>query len=342
MENRLLGKTGLYVSSMSFGAMTFGGSGALANYGQIMEAEAERIIDLCLDSGLYFFDTADAYSAGRSEEILAHALGAKRHQAVIATKGWGRMGPGPNDVGASRLHIIQACEASLKRLKTDYIDLYQVHAFDQFTPLEETLRALDDLVCSGKVRYIGASNYTSWQLTKALGISAKDNLERYVSHQIYYSLIGRDAERELIPASLDQGVGIMVWGSMAFGLLSGKFRRGQSFPEGARGTFYGAPAGGITRERLDDITDVVAEIAAERGVPMAQVAVNYIMQKPGVTSVIVGARNEEQLRANIAAATWRLTAEEVSRLDEISALPPWYPEWVQRNEFGERNPRQLA
>ena len=337
MENRLLGRSGLLVSALSFGAMTFGGEGMFQMVGKTDENEAERLVQLCFDAGINFFDTADGYSNGRSEEILGHALGARRQRAVIATKAWARMGPGPNDIGASRLHLIQACEASLRRLKTDYIDLYQIHGFDALTPLEETLRALDDLVRSGKVRYVGASNYAGWQLMKALAISDGRGFERYVSQQIYYSLAGREAEHELVPLSLDQGVGIMVWSPLAFGMLSGKFRRGRPDPEGARGTLAGAP-GKVDRARLDDITDALAAIAEARGVTLAQVALNWLLRKPGVTSVILGARNETQLKDNLAAATWSLSDEEVSRLDAASAQPLPYPYGVQKQVFGERNP----
>jgi len=337
MENRLLGRSGLFVSGLSFGAMTFGGEGMFQMVGKTEAAEAERLVGLCLDAGVNLFDTADGYSNGRSEEILAQALGAKRQQIVIATKAWARTGAGPNDVGASRLHLIQACEASLRRLKTDYIDLYQIHGFDALTPLEETLRALDDLVRSGKVRYVGASNYAGWQLMKALAISDNRGLERYVSQQIYYSLVGREAENELVPLGLDQGVGILVWGPLAFGMLSGKFRRGQPDPEGARATLAGAP-GRVDRARIDDITDALAEVAAARGITMAQAALNYLLRKPGVTSVIIGARNEAQLKDNLAAASWTMSEEEVKRLDEASAQPLPYPYGVQRQVFGERNP----
>ena len=337
MESRLLGRSGLFVSAISFGAMTFGGEGRFQVVGQTGESEAERLIDICLDSGVTLFDTADAYSNGRSEEILAHALGAKRHRAIVATKAWGRMGPGPNDIGASRQHLVQACEASLKRLKTDYIDLYQIHAFDALTPLEETLRAFDDLVRSGKVRYIGCSNYTGWQLMKALATADSRNGERYVSQQIYYSLAGRDAENELVPLGIDQGVGILVWSPLAFGMLSGKFRRGQPDPEGARGTLAGAP-GGVDRTLVDKITDVQAAIAQTRGVTMAQVAVNWLLKKPGVSSVIIGARNEAQLKDNLAAASWSLSDEEMKRLDDASETPRPYPYGVQRTVFADRNP----
>jgi aryl-alcohol dehydrogenase-like predicted oxidoreductase len=338
MDMRRLGHSGLQVSALSFGAMTFGGDGMFAMVGRTGESEAERLVGLCLDAGINLFDTADAYSAGRSEEILAHALGTKRHDVVIATKAWGRMGPGPNDLGASRLHLVQACEASLRRLNTDYIDLYQLHGFDGMTPLEETLAALDDLVHAGKVRYVGCSNYAGWQLMKALAISDRGNLARYISHQIYYSLAGRDAEHDLLPLGVDQGVGTLVWSPLAFGLLSGKFRRGRHDPEGARGTLAGAPGRTIDRAKLDDITDALADIAEARGATMAQAALNYLLRKKGVTTLIIGARNEAQLVDNLAAASWSLSDEELKRLDDASANPLPYPQWVQQGVFSERNP----
>ena len=338
MEKRLLGKSGLQVSVLSFGAMTFGGEGMFAMVGKTQQDEADRLVSICFDGGINLFDTADAYSNGKSEEILGRALGKKRHDAVLATKAWGAMGKGPNDLGASRLHIVSACEASLKRLNTDYIDLYQIHAFDGLTPLEETLRALDDLVSAGKVRYIGCSKYAGWQLMKALAISDKNGFERYVSHQIYYSLAGRDAETDLLPVGVDQGVGTIVWGPLAFGLLTGKFRRGKPDPEGARGTLAGAPGGGIDREKLDTITDTLAEIAAARGATMAHVAMNYLLRKPAISTVLFGARNEEQLRDNIAAASWTMSDAELAKLDAASAKPLPYPQWAQRSVFAARNP----
>jgi aryl-alcohol dehydrogenase-like predicted oxidoreductase len=339
MERRLLGKSGLQVSALSFGAMTFGGEGMMAMVGNTQEAEADRLVGICIEGGINFFDTADAYSNGRSEEILGHALRDKRHDVVLATKAWGRMGKGPNDLGASRLHVVQACEASLRRLKTDYIDLYQIHAFDGLTPLEETLRALDDLVGAGKVRYIGCSNYAGWQLMKALAISDAHGFERYISHQLYYSIAGRDAETDLLPVGVDQGVGTIVWSPLAFGLLTGKFRRGKPDPEGARGTLAGAPGGGIDRERLDTITDALAEVAEARGATMAHVAMNYLLRKPAISTVLFGARNEEQLRDNIAAASWTMNDDELAKLDAASARPLPYPQWAQSGVFAERNPK---
>jgi len=338
MELRRLGHSGLQVSTLGFGAMTFGASGALAGFGNTEQAEADRMIAMCLDAGVNLFDTAEGYSAGRSEEILAAALGSRRPDVIIATKAWNGVEGGANSIGSSRQHIVQACEASLRRMKTDYIDLYQIHCFDALTPLEETVRALDDLVRAGKVRYVGASNYAGWQMMKALAIADAHSASRFISNQIYYSLIGRDAENEIVPVSLEEGVGILIWGPLAFGLLSGKFRRGHPDPEGARGIFTGAPAGGISREQLDDVTDLVIAIADARNATPAQVAINYLLRKPGVTSAFFGARNEAQLKDNLGAASWRLSDEEMQRLD--AAYPPRlpYPLWVQRNIFGVRNP----
>ncbi|HTJ65432.1 MAG TPA: aldo/keto reductase [Alphaproteobacteria bacterium] len=337
MQKRHLGKSGLKVSALSYGAMTFGGEGMFGFMGKTQEEEAERLCGICFDAGITSFDTADAYSNGRSEEILGYALRNKRHDVEILTKCWGPMGPGPNDMGSSRKHVVEACEASLKRLKTDYIDLYQIHAPDSFTPLEETLRALDDLVSAGKVRYIGCSNYASWQLMKALAISDSHGWERYVSHQIYYSIAGRDAETDLLPLGVDQGVGTIVWGPLAFGVLTGKFRRGKPDPEGARGTLAGVP-GGIDRERLDTITDALAEVAEGRNATMAQVAMNYLLRKPAISTVLFGARDEKQLRDNVAAASWTMSDEELALLDKASDRSLPYPHWAHRHVFAARNP----
>lgn len=338
MELRRLGGSGLQVSALGFGAMTFGGSGVLEAFGSTAQSEADRMIAMCIDAGVNLFDTAEGYSEGRSEEILATALGTKRRDVVIATKAWNGIEGGANSIGASRQHIMQACEASLKRLKTDYIDLYQIHCFDALTPLGETVRALDDLVRAGKIRYIGVSNFAGWQMMKALALADAGQNSRFISNQIYYSLIGRDAENEIVPVCLAEQVGILIWGALGFGLLSGKYRRGQPDPEGARGILTGAPAGGIKREELDDVTDLVAEIAEDRHATPAQVAMNYLLRKPGVASAFIGARNEAQLKDNLGAATWRLSDEEMLRLD--AAYPPrvTYPRWVQENVFGVRNP----
>jgi aryl-alcohol dehydrogenase-like predicted oxidoreductase len=337
MEMRCLGRSGLRVSALSFGTMTFGGEGFFSKMGQTQTDDARRLVGLCLDSGVNLFDTADVYSNGASESILGQALGSRREEALIATKVFARMGGGPNDAGLSRHHIIEGCEASLRRLGTDYIDLYQSHSFDAMTPLEETLSAFDSLIRAGKVRYIGCSNYSGWHLMKALAISERDGFERFVSQQIYYSLAARDAEHELVPLALDQGVGILVWSPLAFGLLSGKFRRGQPRPAGSRLSEMDL-MGLADEERAYSIVDVLDQVARSRGVSIAQAALNYLLRKPGVTSVIVGARNEQQLRDNLAAATWQLTDDEVHRLDEISATPVPYPYWHQQRFASERNP----
>ncbi|MGE0385243.1 MAG: aldo/keto reductase [Gammaproteobacteria bacterium] len=337
MEMRLLGRSGLKVSALGFGAMTFGGNGFFKRIGQTDVSQATRLVDLCLEAGVNLFDTADIYSFGQAEEILGKAIGERRRSVLIATKAYMRVEKGVNDVGASRYHLVRACEASLRRLGTDYIDIYQLHGFDAITPLEETLRALDDLVRSGKVRYIGCSNYSGWHLMKSLAVSERLGVERMVSQQIYYSAAGREAEHELVPLGLDQGVGILVWGPLASGMLSGKFRRGAPDPEGARGS---AP-GGITapdRERLYAVVECLDAIAQAHGGTIAQAALNYLLAKPGVTSVIIGARNEEQLQDNLGAARWQLTAEEVARVDEAGRQPLPYPYNHQARSGGERNP----
>jgi aryl-alcohol dehydrogenase-like predicted oxidoreductase len=339
METRFLGKSGLKISVLSFGTMTFGGSDFFQEIGATQVDEAQHLIDICLDAGVNIFDTADVYSNGLSEEILGKALGKRRSDVIIATKAYGRMGKGANDTGLSRYHLIRACEDSLRRLNTDYIDLYQVHGFDALTPLEETLRALDSLVSSGKVRYIGCSNYSAWHLMKALSVSERLNLERYVSQQVYYSLVARELEFELIPLGLDQGVGILVWSPLAFGFLSGKYRRGQSQPEGTRRAKIGDIGTVSDLEKGYDIVEVLHEVANNRGVSVAQVALNWLLRQSGITSVIIGARNEQQLRDNLGAAQWELTLEEVNRLNQVSAIAPIYPYWHQRKFGAERIPQ---
>jgi len=337
MEYRLLGASGLEVSVLSMGTMTMGGEGRFAAMGNVQVEEARRQIEICIEAGVNVFDTADIYSFGKSEEVLGQALGALRKDVIVATKGFNRLGPGPNKAGTSRKHLLEACEDSLRRLGTDYIDLYQVHTFDSMTPLDETMRAFEDLIRSGKVRYAGCSNYGGWQLMKSLAISDRLGIPRYISQQINYSLLARDAEHDLVRVSVDQGVGIMVWSPLQFGLLSGKFRRGQAKPAESRLNTVDAP-GTIDEERLHRIVDALAEIATERGVSVSQVALNWVTRKPGVDTVIIGARNEQQLRDNLAAATWSLTDAEVERLDEVSALPLPYPYWHQQKFAAERNP----
>ncbi|HET6503090.1 MAG TPA: aldo/keto reductase [Amycolatopsis sp.] len=334
-ETRFLGRSGLRVSTLTLGTMTFGGSGRHAHMGTVGVDEATRMVDLCLDHGVNLFDTADVYSAGLSEEVLGQALGKRRQEVLVATKLNGPMGEGPNDRGQSRHHIIAACEASLRRLGTDYIDLYQVHSIDERTPFEESLRALDDLVRQGKVRYIGCSNYSAWHLMKALSVSDQRGFERYVSLQAYYSLVARELEHELLPLSQDQGVGVLVWSPLAGGFLAGKQRRGEGAPAGTRRAVSG-DTGTMDLERGLDIVDELAVIAKDRGVSVAQVAINWLIARPGVSSVIVGARNIAQLEDNLGAAGWQLTAEEVDRLDRVSAATLPYPFWHQQKFNGPR------
>jgi aryl-alcohol dehydrogenase-like predicted oxidoreductase len=337
MEYRLLGASGLEVSVLSFGTMTLGGEGRFAAMGNVQVEEARRHVGICLDAGVNLFDTADIYSFGKSEEVLGQALGAHRKEIVLATKGFNRLGPGTNQAGLSRRHLIEACEASLRRLGTDYIDLYQSHGFDSLTPLDETMRAFDDLISDGKIRYAGCSNHTGWQLMKALATSDRLGIPRYISQQINYSLLARDAEHELVPAGLDQRIGIMAWSPLQAGLLSGKFRRGQSKPAESRLNTLDVP-GNVDDERLYKVVDALAAIAKERSVSVSQVALNWVMRKPCVDTVIIGARNEAQLQDNLAAATWSLTEAEVIRLDEASAVPLPYPNWHQQKFAFERNP----
>jgi len=331
MEYRQLGRSGLRVSTITLGTMGFGGTGWASPIGHLDVEGARRQIDICLDAGVNLFDTADVYSSGLSEQILGEALGTRRDDVLVATKVRGDMGDGPNDAGLSRHHIVRAAEASLRRLNTDHIDLYQVHEWDGLTPLDETLAALDALVSSGKVRYIGSSNSTAWQLMKALWTSDRHGYESFVSEQIYYSLQARDAENELVPIAIDQGLGILVWSPIAGGLLSGKYRRGQDAPEGTR-RFEGWTEPPVHDEdRLYATIDELVAIGSDHGVSAAQVALAYTLAKPAVTSVIVGARTEEQLRDNIAAAELALSPEELRRLDDVSGVPLLYPYWHQAN-----------
>ena len=316
--------------------MGFGGTGWAQPVGQIDVHGARRQIDVARDAGVTLFDTADVYSDGLSEEILGEALGKSRDDVLIATKVRMPMGDGPNDAGLSRHHVIRGAEASLRRLGTDYIDLYQVHEWDGHTPLEETLSALDSLVQSGKVRYVGASNYCGWQLMKALGVSDANGYERFVSQQIYYSLQSRDAEHELVPLSIDQGLGILVWSPLAGGLLSGKYRRGVQPPAGSRHLSDWNEPPVYDENRLYDTIEALLDIAAAHGVSAAQVSLAYLIAKPGVTSVIVGARTEEQLSDNLAAANLTLSAEDLSTLDGVSAQSLPYPHWHQAKTSSDR------
>jgi aryl-alcohol dehydrogenase-like predicted oxidoreductase len=323
---------------LSFGAMTFGGARSefFRAVGTTEGDDARRQVDMCLDAGVNLFDTADVYSNGASEEILGAALGARRDRVILATKLHGRTGPGPNDLGQSRGHIVRACEASLRRLGTDWIDLYQVHSVDGLTDLEEVLRALDDLVRSGKVRYVGCSNYSAWHLMKALGISARAHLGRYASVQAHYSLVARELEFEIVPLCLDQNVGLLVWSPLSGGFLTGKVRRGRETRPGSRTGAWGPPGGLADPERALDTVEALVAIAAERGASPAQVALAWLLGKPGVTSLVVGARTEAQLADNLAAADLELTAGEMDRLDAVSAGRVPYPYWHQRRYNSER------
>jgi aryl-alcohol dehydrogenase-like predicted oxidoreductase len=336
MEYRQLGRSGLRVSTITLGTMGFGGTGFAEAVGKIDVDGARRQIELARDAGVNLIDTADVYSTGLAEEIVGKALGSDRDEVLLATKVRMPMGEGPNDAGLSRHHVIRAAEASLRRLGTDYIDLYQVHEWDGQTPLDETLSALNTLVQSGKVRYIGASNYAGWQLMKALGVSERHDYERFVSQQIYYSLQARDAEHELVPVALDQGLGILVWSPIAGGLLSGKYRRGVDAPEGSRhlGDWDEPPV--HDEDKLYDTIEQLVAIGEAHGVSAAQVALAYLIAKPAVTSVIVGARTEEQLRDNLGSADLELSAAEIDQLDEVSAEPLRYPHWHQAKTSGDR------
>jgi aryl-alcohol dehydrogenase-like predicted oxidoreductase len=336
MEYRTLGKSGLRISVLTMGTMTFGGRGGFAQVGSTDVDQARHQVDMCLDAGINLIDTADVYSGGLAEDILGEVLRGRRDDVLVATKVRMTMGRGPNDAGLSRHHVISGCEASLRRLGTDHIDLYQVHEWDGQTPLEETLEALDLLVQSGKVRYVGASNYAAWQLMKALGTAERRGLPRFVSQQIYYSLQGREAEYELVPLAVDQGLGILVWSPLAGGLLSGKYRRGQQAPEGSRHlTDWGEPPI-YDQDGLYDIIEVVVKIAEQRGISAAQVALAYLLAKPAVTSLVIGARTDEQLADNLAAADLTLTDDERSQLDAASAPPLLYPYWHQAKTASDR------
>jgi aryl-alcohol dehydrogenase-like predicted oxidoreductase len=339
MEQRRFGNSGLSVSVLSLGTMTIGGRDRFGKMGNLGVPETLRILDLCRDAGVTTIDTADVYSFGASEEILGEALQGRREEFVLVTKGFMRLGTtGPHGVGLSRKHLIAACEASLRRLRTDYIDLYIGHQPDMLVSLEETMRAFDDLVTQGKIRYAGCSNNSAWQVMKAIAVSERLGLTKYVCQQVNYNLIARDVEHEIIPLGLDQSIGLMAWSPLHAGLLSAKFRRDSPRPSVSRLNDLEVP-GTVDFDRVYRIVDTLAEIASARAVTPAQVALNWVMNKPGVDTVIIGARDETQLRDNLGAAAWQLTAEEMLALDEVSALPEPYPTWHQ-HKFGiERNPR---
>ncbi|WP_131196511.1 aldo/keto reductase [Lichenihabitans psoromatis] len=335
MDYRQLGHSGLKISVLTMGTMTFGGQGEFGKVGSTDTAGAKRQIDMCVEAGINLIDTADVYSRGASEDIVGEVVAGKRDDLLIATKARFPMGDGVNQRGLSRYHLVNACEASLKRLRTDRIDLYQLHEWDGLTPLEETLEALDMLVRSGKVRYVGASNYSGWHLMKGLAIAARDKLPRFISQQIHYTLQAREAEQELIPITLDQGLGIMVWSPLAGGLLSGKYRRGQPQPEGRKLNEWSEPP--VHDEgKLYDIVDVVVDIAEKRSVSGAEVALAWLLGRPGVSTVIVGARTDEQLKSNLRAADLKLSEDERGRLDAVSQMPLAYPYWHQAQTANDR------
>ncbi|MGF6525309.1 aldo/keto reductase [Variovorax sp. PvP013] len=340
MEHRFLGRSGFKVPVLGFGAGTFGGQGPLFGaWGSTDVAGARRIVDLCLDAGVNLFDTADVYSDGASESILGAALQGRRHRAIVSTKLSLRMGDGPNDVGSSRHRLLEGVDAALTRLGTDHVDILQLHAFDAMTPVEQVLRTLDDLVRAGKVRHIGVSNFSGWQLMKSLAAADRLGLERYVANQTYYSLAGRDYEWELMPLGLDQGVGAIVWSPLGWGRLTGRIRRGQPLPANSRlheTAGFGPP---VPDELLHRVVEAMDDIAGETGKTLPQIAINWLLRRPTVASVLIGARDEAQLRENLGAVGWSLTAEQVGRLDAASAVTPPYPYYPYWNgQAAERSP----
>ena len=336
MKYRQLGRSGLRVSELTLGTMGFAGSGKFRDVGEIDLDGARRQIDMALDAGVNLIDTADVYSDGASEEVVGEAVKGRRDQLLIATKARFEMGPGPNDAGLSRHHLIEACEASLRRLQTDHIDLYQVHEWDGQTPLEETLGALEHLVQAGKVRYVGCSNFAGWQVMKALGIAERDRLPAFVSQQVYMSLQERSAEYEIVPSALDQGLGLLIWSPLAGGLLSGKYRRGQAPPDGARlaGEWSEPPV--YDEDKLYDTIETLVAVAEDRGVSPAQVAIGWLLTRPGVSTVITAARTETQLADNLGAASLELTDDELSRPEAVSRPPLIYPFWHQYASANDR------
>jgi aryl-alcohol dehydrogenase-like predicted oxidoreductase len=341
MEYRQLGKSGLKVPELCFGAGTFGAANEFFKaWSETTQEEADRIVGICMDAGMNLFDTADIYSDGESEKALGKALAKhKRRDVMISTKATFRFGKGPNDVGSSRYHLIQSVERSLKRLGTNYIDIYHLHAFDATSPVEETLRALDDLIREGKIRYIACSNFSGWHLMKSLSVSERYGWSRYVGHQVYYSLVGRDYEWELMPLAVDQGVGALVWSPLGWGRLTGKIRRETGIPKDSRlnSKIVNDAGPQVPEEYLYTVIDAIDEIAKETDKTVPQIALNWLLRRPTVSTLIVGARNEEQLKQNLGAIGWELTKEQVARLDKASELPKAYPYWHQV-QFSERNP----
>ena len=338
MEYRSVGASDLVVSALSFGTATFGGgSDFYRAWGATDVAEATRLVDIALDAGVTLFDTADSYSGGLAEEILGKAIAGRRDKLLISTKASFRTGTGPDDIGSSRRHLIPACDASLKRLGTDYIDLWSMHGFDSFTPIEETLRAIEEVVRAGKVRYVGCSNFSGWHLMKSLALADRNGWPRYISHQAYYSLVARDYEWELMPLALAEKIGTVVWSPLSGGQLSGKFDRDHPAPDGTRVATLGTRPG-LGQEAFYGVVDVLRSIAAESDRSVPQVALNWVLQRPTVATLVIGARNEAQLRDSLGATSFTLTPEHIQRLDKASARQPAYPYWHQRTIFGERNP----
>lgn len=336
MEYRQLGASGLHVPVISFGTATFGGGNDFFKaWGSTQVEEASRLVNLCLDAGVNLFDTADIYSDGLAEEILGKTLEGKRDQVIISTKATFPMGSGANQQGSSRFHLMKACEASLKRLNTDYIDIYHMHGFDGVTPVEETLRTLDDLVQSGKVRYIACSNFSGWHLMKSLAVSDRYGWNRYIAHQVYYSLVNREYEWELMPLGLDQKVGGIVWSPLAAGRLGGKYRRNHPIPADSRVAQGGSPVpeSAIPEELFYKIINVLDEVAIETGKSVAQVSLNWLLQRPTIDTLVIGARNEEQLKQNLEAVGWNLSTEQIKKLDAASEIPTIYPYWHQRQNL---------
>ncbi len=342
MEYRLLGASGFSVPVMTMGTATFNeGEGGMSSWGSSGVDEARRIVDCCLDAGVTMFDSADAYTNGVSESILGKALAGKRHRALISTKVAFRVGEGANDVGTSRRHLVESCENSLKRLGAETIDLYQVHGFDAKTPVQETMRALDDLVRAGKVRYIGCSNYSGWHIMKSLWTADRYGWTPFVAHQAHYSLLSREYEWELMPLALSEGLGAVVWSPLAQGRLTGKIRQGQAAPAGSRVAARGGDMmldAAFPADRFNALIDALQAVATEVGRSIAQVALNWVLHRPSVSTIIIGARNEQQLRDNLAAGEFRLSPEQVARLDQASFKPLAYPYWHQLTVFEERNP----
>jgi aryl-alcohol dehydrogenase-like predicted oxidoreductase len=338
MEYRLLGKSGLKVPVLSLGTATFGGKGEFFQaWGATQVAEASRMVDLCLDAGVNLFDTANVYSQGASEEVLGEALKGRRDQVLISTKATFARGDGPNDVGSSRLALTRELEGSLRRLRTDYVDIYHMHGFDAQTPVEEVMRTLDDFVSAGKVRYIAASNFSGWHLMKSQAVADRYGWTRYVAHQVYYSLVGREYEWELMPLGLDQGVGALVWSPLGWGRLTGKIRRGHPLPATSRLHKTADFGPQVEDEYLYRVVDALDLVAKETGKTVPQIALNWLLQRPTVSSVIIGARDEAQLKQNLGATGWKLTAEQIAKLDAASTVPVIYPYWHQRAGW-DRNP----